>query len=271
MRASCDETRPFLRWAGSKRKLLPKLTPYWGNGFNRYIEPFVGSASLFFSLQPADAILSDINEGLIQTLLMVRNSPDEVYERAKAFRRGKTSFYKLRSLEPNRLTPIARAARFLFLNRFCFNGLYRTDRKGKFNVPFSPQGTGGLPSREQLRSAATALRRAKLSCGDFEALVLDTVHRGDFVYLDPPYAVGNRRIFRQYGPDSFGLEDLLRLRAVLTEIDKRGARFVLSYADCREARKIFSKWESRRVLTQRNISGFAKHRRQAVELVISNS
>jgi DNA adenine methylase len=271
VRAQANETRPFLRWAGSKRKLLPQLTPYWGVGFKRYIEPFVGSAALFFSLRPPDAILSDINPELVQLLEAVRDHPQAVHKKVTSYPRGKRTFYQLRNLKSGDLTPIERAARLLFLNRFCFNGLYRTNLKGDFNVPFSPEGTGSLPLRRDLLAAAKSLRRAELRCGDFEGVIFGTVRAGDFVYMDPPYAVSNRRIFRQYGPQSFGLDDLGRLSAALVEINRRKARFVLTYADCREARRAFAQWDSRRVYTQRNISGFARHRRRAAELVFTNS
>ena len=115
------------------------------------------------------------------------------------------------------------------------------------------------------------LRRATIVEGDFEKILSDVVRKGDFVYLDPPYAVGNRRVFRQYGPQSFGLADLERLQAVLEEIHARGARFVLSYAWCSEAKRMFSRWSQCRVYTQRNIAGFSQHRRKAAELTLSNT
>lgn len=261
---------PILRWAGSKRKLLSKLIPYWGSGHTRYFEPFAGSAALFFALRPSVAVLSDTNSELIETLALIRGDASAVYEKLVSFPEGKRSYYRLRSLSPRRMAPIARAARFVFMNRFCFNGLYRTDKQGKFNVPFASSGTGNLPSWDQFRLAASALNSATLYCADFEAAVMSRVRRGDFVYLDPPYAVGNRRIFRQYGPGTFGLEDLERLGALLNVIDRRGAHFVLSYAYCREAKDEFFRWPHKRVFTTRNISGFAKHRRRAAEMIISN-
>ncbi len=262
--------QPFLRWAGSKRKLLPRLLPFWGTGYERYIEPFAGSAALFFAIQPKRALLSDINPDLIQALSVIRNNPKSVYQQAQKYRANKRTFYRLRALDPSLLTPIERAARFFFLNRFCFNGLYRTDRNGRFNVPFAAQKTGNLPPWEQFSTAALLLKRSTVRCGDFELVLRSSVRAGDFVYLDPPYAVGNRRIFRQYGADTFGLSDLQRLRAVLEMIEDRGARFVLSYAYCREAKETFVGWSSRRVYTHRNISGFAKHRRRAAELIVTN-
>jgi DNA adenine methylase len=260
----------ILRWAGSKRKLLPELIPYWGHGQRRYIEPFAGSAALFFALKPKRALLSDINSELIKTLTVVRDNPTAVYKHVSRYPVGQESFYRLRALDPTVLSPVERAARFLFLNRFCFNGLYRTNENGHFNVPYSSQKTGGIPPWEQFSQAAMLLKRAVLKCGDFESVLLSAVGMGDFVYLDPPYAVGNRRIFRQYGSHTFGLQDLNRLNAVLREIQTRGAHFVLSYAYCREAKETFADWTSRRVYAQRNISGFARHRRRAAELIVTN-
>jgi DNA adenine methylase len=137
-------------------------------------------------------------------------------------------------------------------------------------VPFAGKKTGNLPSWEQFSTAASILKRSTIKCGDFERILRKAVRAGDFVYLDPPYAVGNRRIFRQYGADTFGLSDLQRLRVVLELIEDRGAHFVLSYAYCREAKEAFEGWSSRRVYTHRNISGFAKHRRRAAELIVTN-
>lgn len=262
--------QPFLRWAGSKRKLLHKLIPYWGGGYARYVEPFAGSSALFFAIQPKRALLSDINPDLIQAFKVVKKDPAAVYREARKYPVNPQNFYRLRALDPLSLTPVGRAARFLFLNRFCFNGLYRTDRSGRFNVPFATQKTGALPPWEQFSKAAKLLKRARVVRGDFELILHSTVRAGDFVYLDPPYAVGNRRIFRQYGADTFGLDDLQRLRTVLAMIEDRGAHFVLSYAYCQEAKGAFADWSSRRVYTHRNISGFAKHRRRAAELIVTN-
>jgi len=161
------------------------------------------------------------------------------------------------------------AARFIFLNRFCFNGLYRTNEAGKFNVPYAASGTGNLPNPTELRSVAKVLRLCAIKCADFE----DTLKRtkaGDLVYLDPPYAVGNRRVFRQYGPSSFGLDDLQRLADELAAMDDRGVKFVLSYAACAEVSKYFKRWPSRKYYIQRNIAGFSTHRKRAGEILISN-
>jgi DNA adenine methylase len=261
---------PILRWAGSKRKLLPRLLPFWGNGYDRYIEPFAGSAALFFSIQPRRAILNDVNKELVFALRQIRDSAKDVYEASKLFTPNSETYYRLRATIPKSLGAIDRAARFVFLNRYCFNGLYRTNEAGLFNVPFAPTGTGGLPQWEQFAAAAKLLRRSSLRCIDFEKLIFRHVREGDFVYLDPPYAVGNRRVFRQYDSRSFGVDDLRRLGNVLEEINSRRAYFVVSYAYCREGLQVLSKWHTSRVYTQRNISGFARHRGVAAELIATN-
>lgn len=261
---------PLIRWAGSKRKLLPKLLPYWGAGYARYVEPFAGSAALYYAIAPDDAILSDINGELICMLRTVRKQPRAVYNRLHALPRGKSHYLKLRSTPPRHLDSVDRAAQFLFLNRFCFNGLYRTNLAGQFNVPYSPRGTGEFPPWEQFFASAKLLRQATLLKADFASVLEARVRAGDFVYLDPPYAVSNRRMFRQYGANTFGLNDLARLARLMGEIDGRGAKFVLSYAHCPEWREYFGRWPSRKVYTQRNISGFAKHRRLAAEMIATN-
>ena len=261
--------KPFLRWAGSKKRLIPKLSPYWGNGYARYIEPFMGSAALFFAIEPTNAVLSDVNSDLVETFCAVRDHPRAVFNRLVRLPLGKEAYYQIRQLNAPQLPPLDRAVRFLYLNRFCFNGLYRTNGEGKFNVPYSDSKTGNLPSLDELRKAASALSCAKILARDFIE-TLNEVQADDFVYMDPPYAVQNRRIFRQYGPASFGIEDLARLATSLPEIDKRGATFLVSYAMCREAMEAFSGWHIRRAHTQRSIAGFSRHRRKAVEIFVSN-
>lgn len=262
--------RSFLRWAGSKRKLLPKIQPYWQDGFSRYVEPFMGSAALYFSLQPRRALLSDINDELVHAFLAVKNHPRAIHNRLQKLPLGSKSYYELRSLDPDSLSNLDRAARFIFLNRFCFNGLYRTNSSGKFNVPYSPTKTGVLPNLEKLKSISHRLKNTTILKMDYARVLRSKVREGDFVYLDPPYAVNNRRIFRQYGPQEFGTSDLAELASILPDLHSRGVRFLVSYAYNAHALDIFKQWPTRRVYSQRNIAGFVKHRRRACELLVSN-
>jgi DNA adenine methylase len=215
------------------------------------------------------ALLSDINSSLVETFLAVRNAPEAVHEIATSYPGDESSYYKIRAADSTHFTPTERAARFIYLNRHCFNGLYRTNASGAFNVPYARAGSGNFPTKEQFRSASHALQAAQISCCDFEDTLRDT-RPGDFVYLDPPYAVANSNIFYQYGPDSFGLHDFERLRRCLKIVHKRKAYFVISYAFCPEAVDLLKEWTMEIVSVQRHIAGFVGHRRLAQELIVTN-
>jgi len=261
--------QPLLRWAGSKRQLVPTLSDFFDpNRHKRYVEPFAGSACLFFSVNPRKAILGDINDDLIQTYRDVKYRSDEVMDRLSRFRKSKKEF--LRRRKPNRrsCSRAYQAARFIYLNRCCFNGIYRTNRKGEFNVPYGGKGSGAIP--EKLTDHAKALRSTVLVSGDFEK-VLRRVKPGDFVYLDPPFSVNSRRVFREYDASQFDFGSIWRLRVCLEELAANKVNFLVSYADCSEARFLAEGFQTKIVRVRRNVAGFAKHRRYARELLIFNS
>jgi DNA adenine methylase len=264
-----EHMRSFVRWAGSKRLLLTQLRRYWPGGASRYVEPFCGSACLFFDIQPSCAILGDLNEELIWTYRVVRNNPGLFLESFRRIRFCRKNYYKLRSTHPSQMAEADRAARFLFLNRACFNGIYRTNLKGEFNVPYGPPKSGRILDEKWVTSASTALSRALLVRGDFET-TLDHVQSGDFVYLDPPYCLKDRRMFSEYLPGSFSTSDLERLASRLRRLDERNAKFVITYADSPEARNLLRNWRPRRVRVRRHVAGFSHHRRYAYELIASN-
>lgn len=270
-RNPAEKVRPaaFLRWAGCKRKLLPRLSSYWSSEYTRYVEPFAGSSSLFFKLEPPNALLADKNADLIEVYGVLRDNPEELHARVSSLRKSKERYYRFRAQDPRKLSVIDRAVRFLYLNRHCFNGIYRTNRNGQFNVPYAPSGTGGIPALEQFVACSRLLVTATLHAWDF-GTTLRHVGEGDFVYIDPPYAVESRRVFVEYGPRWFSRQDLARLAEHLKKIDRRGATFLVSYADCREARELSRDWHVMKLAVQRNIAGFHDDRRRAYELVISN-
>jgi DNA adenine methylase len=262
--------RNILRWAGSKRQLLPTLAGYWQGKSKRYIEPFAGSAALFFHVRPSKALLGDINGDLIGFYKSITSDPATIYKMASELPATKEAYYEIRKKYINETNPKLRATYFLFLNRHCFNGIYRTNMKGEFNVPFSGNKTGNLPSWSDFMAAVEMLDKAQIMESDFEELLIQNVEKMDFVYLDPPYAVSTRRVFSEYGADSFSLGDLPRLQSVLREINSRGAKFLLSYAYSKESIQFFDEWQSRRVVCQRNIAGFASSRRKAIEMLATN-
>jgi DNA adenine methylase len=260
--------QPLLRWAGSKRQLVPTLSQFFDpKRHKRYVEPFAGSACLFFSLKPRKAILGDINGELIRTYRDVKYRCEDVTSRLRRFRKSKKEF--LRRRKPNRRssTRAHRAARFIYLNRCCFNGIYRTNSRGEFNVPYGGEASGGIPT--DLRKHCRAMRSVVLVTGDFEK-VLSRVKPGDFVYLDPPFSVSSRRIFREYDASQFDFGSIWRLRICLEELAAMKIKFLVSYALCREARFLAKGFKTRIVRVRRNVAGFAKHRRYARELLIFN-
>lgn len=267
MHKEATTVRPPLRWAGSKRQLLPVLGELWRPSDRRYIEAFAGSACLFFHISPSVAILNDSNEDLISAYRVLAERPKVLYRRLLALPVNSETYYRLRGSSPR--SELQAAVRFFYLNRFCFNGIYRTNKNGAFNVPFGRK-TGAFPSAEEWCDASAQLGRATLFSGDFEKVVLENVEPGDFVYLDPPYAVSNKRVFLQYSAREFGLADLERLRSVMAYIDAKGAVFVVSYAQSDETTMLSKGWFAMSRMAQRNVAGFSRHRRRAVEVIITN-
>ena len=260
---------PLLRWAGSKRKLIPQLCQRVPENAQRYIEPFAGSACLFFHLLPKSAVLGDANPELIKTYRVVRDQPIELAEALARMPRTEQFYYDLRARAPRELDRVERAARFVYLNRFCFNGVYRTNRQGQFNVPRGVR-TGAVPTADNIKSASSALRRAKLIAGDFESC-LESIEPGDFVYLDPPYAKRGRPGYGEYGYDVFCEDDLERLIKSLQSIDSRGGTFLLSYSYSLRTRELFRDWHCRTLLVRRHVAGFGRHRGLVREVLVTNA
>jgi DNA adenine methylase len=260
--------KPFLRWAGSKRKQLARLAQFWAPSHQRYVEPFAGSACLFFELAPQKAVLGDNNCSLMEVYRLVRDEPDRLYNRLCRIRRDPETYYRWRKKQPDHLDVETRVLRFVYLNRNCFNGIYRLNEKGEFNVPLGTR-PGAYFTRSDLVLCSSLLRRAQLINGDFSR-TLKHVQSGDFVYVDPPFALESRRVFRQYGLESFSTRDVPRLAESLTRIARVGADFLVSYADCKEARGLARDWNSIRLPVRRNVAGFTGSRRLAYEWLISN-
>lgn len=261
--------QPFLRWAGSKRQLVKRLAEYWPQHAERYVEPFAGSACLYFHLAPERAILGDLNCDLMNAYTNVQTDVERVIECLHRLPPGKQEYYRIRSIRPEALTPAEQAARLIYLNKHCFNGLYRTNQSGQFNVPFGD--TKGFCSADEsrLRSASTLLQGAQIVCGDFEETLRLTLP-GDFVYLDPPYVVTHRRGFTEYQPAAFAVDDLERFQTSLVSLDNRGISFLVSYAESREATLLTDNWNWQRVQTRRSIAGFSGSRGTATEVLVTN-
>jgi DNA adenine methylase len=234
------------------------------------VEPFAGSACLFFAIRPPKAILGDLNPELIATFVEVKYRIAAVLKDLKKLRpEDKGEYLRLRGIDISTMTPPARAARFIYLNRYCFNGIYRTNLSGQFNVPYSGVRCGSVPEDGVFEKCSNRLRRARLIHGDFEN-VLKHAQRGDLVYMDPPFAVRARRMFRQYDPSTFTHEDIVRLRTWMEQLNAKRINFVVSYAESDEADVLRKNFSYETVSVRRNIAGFAGHRALTNELLISN-
>lgn len=263
-------SQSFLRWAGSKRQLVPILSRFWNDSFDRYVEPFVGSACLFFSLSPKEALLSDINQDLINTYKQITKDVNSVLKELKKLKKSEEGYYCIRSLKPETLDPSKRAARFIYLNRYCFNGLYRTNSKGEFNVPYCGDGRGVMPPDEMFIDTSKLLKRAQLYANSYED-TLKKVRLGDFVYMDPPFSVRSKHIFNQYDKSKFDMDDIMCLRKWMEILDKKGIRFVVSYVESEEADLLKKGFCCQTVAVRRSIAGFINKRRPTNEVIISNA
>lgn len=261
---------PIFRWAGSKRKLIPKMAKFLPASYERYVEPFAGSACLFFHLQPKKALISDINPELINAYDQIKNNPIDIICSLKSTpERSAENYYRIRAMDPTEMDALSRAVRFIYLNRLCFNGLYRTNMKGQFNVPYGGEKTGNLPTDSELLAVSRAFANVTLAAISFDKVIEQTIP-GDFVYLDPPYSISNRRVFNNYSNEIFGIENLRTLRQLLLNLDNREIPFLLSYGMSAEGRELAVGFKTHHALVQRQISGFSAHRRKAREMLITN-
>jgi DNA adenine methylase len=263
-------TRPFLKWAGGKQQLLPELSRRCPSSFRRYFEPFVGGGALFFALAPTRALLADANEDLVVTYRAVRDNVEGVIRALHKHSNTRDHFLAVRSLDPSRLSDVQRAARLIFLNRTCFNGLYRVNRMGKFNTPYGSPARVTICNKDALRSASAALWGTQLEVADFQNAVQEA-GRGDFVYLDPPYIpVGKYSDFKRYHREYFGMPEHERLARLFTELDKRGCFVMLSNSHCEDSLRLYKRWNVQVVSAKRLINKDSNGRGHVNEIVVTN-
>jgi len=282
--------KPLLKWAGGKRQLLPQLRPFYPADFGRYIEPFVGSGAVFFDLHNSgrlrgkEAVLIDSNADLIGCYQAVRDTPDEVGRALDELAAGhardpRGHYYEVRDRQFNPRRARIResggtgaysadlAAMFIYLNRTGFNGLFRVNAKGQFNVPAGRYEKPRIADRERLLNAAAALRESgvRLVTGSFER-ALDFAAPGDFLYLDPPYApLSATARFTSYTRESFGTHDQQRLQRVVVDLVHRGCRVVLSNSTAKEIERLYDANDEARA------AGLRAHRASARRSVNSNA
>jgi DNA adenine methylase len=261
--------RPFIKWVGGKRQLLPELTRYVPGQFRSYFEPFVGGGALFFELAPKQAVLADANERLIRTYIGVRDSVEEVISMLRDYPHDEKFFYELREKDVDSGTDAEMAAWFIYLNKIGFNGLYRVNRQNRFNVPFGRHRNPNICDAPTLRACSAALAGTELLVSDFESVVEKAV-AGDLVYFDPPYVpLSATSSFTLYTSDGFGADAQLRLRDVALRLKQRGVHVLLSNSSAGFVRELYHPdFEVREVSATRLVNSNGARRGAITELVI---
>lgn len=269
-----SETYPIVKWVGGKRQLMFELIKNMPKSYNRYFEPFIGGGALFFELQPEQAYISDMNEELINLYSVVR---DNVYELIKDLSKHEVSkeyFLEIRNIDRTEqyteLSDVERASRFIYLNRTCFNGMYRVNSQGQFNVPFGHYKNPRIIDENNLLNCSELLKKTEIKCADFSE-ILTKVKKGDLVYFDPPYVPLNETSsFTSYTKDGFDINMQFKLRDVCDELDNKGVKFMLSNSDTKLVNKLYVNYEIKKVFASRQINANADGRGKITEVLVRN-
>lgn len=269
---------PFLKWVGGKRQLIPEIKKLLPKGLaNRpYYEPFIGGGALFFDLQPKQAVINDYNGELINVYRVIRDNPDELIERLKRHENTAAYFYALRALdrEPDfsALTDVQRASRIIYLNKTCYNGLYRVNNEGQFNAPFGKYRNPNIVNEPVVRAVSKYLQSNKIQIlnEDYETVLRD-MPANAFVYLDPPYhPISESSNFTGYVQGGWSEEDQIRLRNICNRLNERGVKFLLSNSCAAFIKEIYTGYDIHTVRAVRAVNSVSTGRGPIDEFLIRN-
>lgn len=276
MKSPTKQANPVLKWAGGKRRLLAQYESHFPTEFGDYFEPFIGGGAVFFwlsgrgLLQGKRIILNDINPELVNFYQVLQREPEELIARLAIHQKKHQEdyYYKVRAKNQRRMKPVNRAARLLYLNRTCFNGLFRVNSKGRFNVPMGRYKNPLICDSEGLRAASLALAHAEIKLGSFE-LVAGLAKKGDLVYFDPPYVPLNATSsFTSYTKENFGLAQQETLAQTFSELAQRGTQVLLSNSDTPLVRELYESYEMHQIMAPRAINSKADRRQKVSELLV---
>jgi len=263
--------RPFLKWAGGKNKLIQQYIPYFPKKFKTYYEPFLGGGAIFFYLNPQLAVLTDINAELVNTYRCVKNNVEELILLLKEhqLKHSKEYYYGVR--QGNGVTPVEKAARLIYLNKTCFNGLYRENSKGEFNVPIGKYKNPKICNAALLRSVSAALQPTQIDVRPFEDILKYASSSDDFVYFDPPYyPLSPTSNFTAYSRYSFSQDDQIRLKEVFAELAGRDVKVMLSNSDSQFIRELYREFNIHSISASRLINSNAMKRGKITEVLITS-
>lgn len=268
---------PVVKWAGGKRQLLEVLTPLLPRRITTYCEPFLGGGALLFWKQPKTAVINDINGDLMRTYQVIRDDVESLITELKKHPNEAKHFYEVRNWDrdPDQYamrTEVEKAARLLYLNKTCYNGLFRVNKAGHFNTPFGAYKNPSIVNEQTLRAVSKYFQRANItfSCQDYQR-VLATLPRGSFVYLDPPYdPVSGTANFTSYARDGFSREDQIRLRECCDDLNRRKIKFMLSNSATEFIQEQYAAYHITMVQARRAINSDALRRGQIAEVIVRN-
>jgi DNA adenine methylase len=272
--ALISEARPFLKWVGGKRQLLPELLTRLPDSYRTYFEPFIGGGALYFAHRPERACISDINHELINVYSVVANDVEALIEALSQHVHSEEYFYTMREMDRledySYWTPLQRASRLLFLNKTCFNGLYRVNSQGYFNTPFGDYRNPTICDAENLRACSLALKKTKVGCYSYMD-VGKLARKGDFVYFDPPYAPLNATSsFTGYVKDGFGSEDQVNLKNLCDKLTKKGVLWMLSNSTAPLILDLYEDYNMEKVRASRSINSKGDKRGKIHEVIVRN-
>ena len=266
---------PFVKWAGGKRQLLPELIKRVPK-FTTYCEPFVGGGALFFYLQPKKAIINDFNKDLINTYITIQNDVESLIQHLSTYKNDSESYYKIRELDRtplfHRMSATEKASRLIYLNKTCYNGLFRVNSMGEFNSPFRSYKSPNIVNEPTLRAIHNYFQNADVTflSGDFEAAVKG-LKKGTFVYFDPPYdPVSASSNFTGYTNLGFGKQEQRRLKEVCDELNAKGIKFLLSNSATDFILDLYKEYNIEKISAKRVINSNANNRGNVDEVLIRN-
>lgn len=249
------QAKPILKWAGGKTQMLGDLIPKVPASYGRYIEPFFGGGAMFFALQPENAVIADSNPELINMYRQVADNVDEVIKYLRTYENTSELFYAVRGLEWTALPEAEAAARTIFLNKTCFNGLYRVNKRGQFNVPFGKYKNPKICDEDGLRAASEVLKKAEIICGDYFLVLEHYAQSGDFVFLDPPYLpISEYSDFKRYTKEQFYEEDHVELAKMIMTLHERGCHVLLTNSNHPLVHELYAPFTIDVIQTKRHIS-----------------
>lgn len=262
--------KPILKWAGGKSQMLDVLLSKVPAHYGKYIEPFFGGGALFFALRPKNAVIADSNPELVNLYMQVRDHVEEVITILAGCKNEREQFLKVRSLDWTKLSPVEAAARTIYLNKTCFNGLYRVNRKGQFNTPFGKYKNPKICDAQALREASKALQNAAIVCGDYAAVLAEYAEPGDFVFLDPPYIpVSEYSDFKRYTKEQFEISDHSRLAVEFSRLHSLGCHLLLTNSNHPLVHDLYGQYEIQVIPTKRSVACRASSRTGEDTLVIA--